>query len=108
MSTHHANPNEVVDLKNWANDLPEEKSKVIIKTEQTELARLVLREGDEFREHRVSGPITVHCISGEFDFTAMGITQTLNPGQLIYLAPDAPHSLKAHSDSVILLTIIFE
>jgi quercetin dioxygenase-like cupin family protein len=107
MATHHATPNEIVDLQTWANDLPVEKSKVIVKTREMELARLVLLAGQEFREHQVTGPITVHCIKGEVEFSAMESTQKLTAGQLLYLEQGQPHALKATSDSIILLTIVF-
>lgn len=107
MSTHHAKPNEIVDLKTWAQDMPTEKTKAIVKTKQMELARLVILAGEEFKQHHVSGPITVHCIQGEIDFCAMGSTKTLQAGQLLYLESGQPHALKAHSDAVILLTIVF-
>lgn len=107
MATHHAKPNEVVDLMKWADDLPLEKSKAIIKTGEAELARLVLRAGEEFRDHKVSGPITVQCLKGAFYFTAMGTTQKITEGELLYLGSSESHSLKADLDSIILLTIIF-
>ena len=45
MATHHAKPNEIVDLATWADDMPVEKSKVIIRTSELELARLVMSAG---------------------------------------------------------------
>jgi len=108
MATHHASPGEVVDLKTWADDLNEEKTKAIVKTQEMELVRIVLKAGKEIPNHKVTGPITVHCISGSIDFTSMGATQELKSGQLLHLMPGEPHSLSATEDSVILLTIIFE
>jgi len=107
MATHHASPNEVVDLETWARDLPEEKTKVIVKTDQMELARLVLPAGSEFPDHKVSGPVIIHCIKGEIELTAMGKTQALTRGQLVYLMPGEPHAVMATADSVVLLEIIF-
>lgn len=107
MATHHASPSEIVDLKTWAQDLPNEHSKTIVKTHEMELARLVFPAGDELPTHRVSGPIVVHCIKGEIEFTAIGETQTLKPGQLLYLMPNEPHTLRAITNAVALLTIIF-
>jgi quercetin dioxygenase-like cupin family protein len=107
MATHHANDNEVVDLKTWTADLPFEKSKVIVKAKEFEMARLYIEAGNEFKEHKVSGPITVQCIEGEIEFTANNLSQTMKPGQLLHLKPGEPHSLKAVSNSIILLTIIF-
>lgn len=107
MATHHAEPNEIVDLETWAEDIHSEKTKAIIKTKELELARLFMPAGKEFREHEVAGPIIVHCIKGSVEFTAMGSSQELAPGQLLYLEPGKPHSLMARTDAVVLLTIIF-
>lgn len=108
MATHHASPAEVVDLETWAQDLPNEKTKAIVKTDEMELARLVIPAGKEIPTHKVTGPIIVHCISGKIELTAMGETQVLLPNQLLYLMPDEPHLVKAVEDSVVLLTIIFK
>lgn len=107
MATHHAKSNEVVDLKTWAQDIPIEKTKAILKTKEMELARLVLPAGKAFKEHQVDAPITVQCIEGHFLFTSKGCTQSLTPNQLLYLESGVPHSLQAVSDSIILLTIAF-
>lgn len=106
MATHHAAPGEIVDLASWADDLPVEKTKVIVKTDQMQLARLVIPKDKEFPSHEVSGPITVQCIAGKILFTAMGAAQELHSGQLLYLMPGEPHSLRGIEDSVILLTIL--
>lgn len=108
MATHHASPAEIVDLDTWAQDMPNEKTKVIVKTDEIELARLVIPTGKDIPEHKVTGPIIVHCINGKIECTAMGKTQILLPNQLLYLMPDEPHLVKAVEDSVVLLTIIFK
>ena len=108
MATHHASPSEIVDLETWSQDLPNEHTKAIVKTPEMELARLVYPAGGEFPNHKVSGPIVVHCIKGEIEFEAMGITRILKPSQLVYLEAGEPHSIRAIADSVVLLTIIFQ
>ena len=108
MATHHASPSEIVDLETWAQDLPYEHAKTIVKTHEMELARLVFPAGGEFPNHKVSGPVVIHCLKGEIEFTAMGATRILTPGQLLYLMPDEPHSLRAITNAVVLLTIIFK
>lgn len=108
MATHHASPGEIVDLKTWAQDLPGEGNKVIAKTEEMELMRLVLPAGRDIPSHKVQGPLVIHCITGEIELTAMGSTRMLAPDQLLYLMPGEPHSVRAISDSVFLLTVIFK
>ncbi|PKM13593.1 MAG: hypothetical protein CVV13_01375 [Gammaproteobacteria bacterium HGW-Gammaproteobacteria-3] len=46
--------------------------------------------------------------TGHIECVAIGTTQLLASGQLLYLMPDNPHSVKAVVDSVVLLTIIFK
>ncbi|MEC4747624.1 hypothetical protein [Methylomicrobium sp. Wu6] len=108
MATHHASPGEIVDLATWAQDVPNEKTKVIAKTVEMELVRLVLSAGKEFAGHKVSGPCVIHCITGEVECPAMGTTQALTSGQLLYLMPGEPHAVRAVVDSVVLLTIVFK
>lgn len=38
MATHHASPSEIVDLETWAQDLPCEHGKTIVKTKEKRLA----------------------------------------------------------------------
>lgn len=107
MATHHATAGEVVNLATWAKDLTAEQTKAIVKTEQMELVRLVLPAGKNIATHKVSGPITVHCITGKIEFTAMGATQELKQGELLHLMAGEPHSVAALENAVVLLTIIF-
>lgn len=108
MATHHANPGEIVDLQTWAADLPKEHTKAIVKTDEMELIRIVLPAGKGIPNCKVTGPITIQCVSGKIAVTTMGATLQLNYNQLIHLTPSEPHSLKAIEDSVALLTIIFK
>jgi quercetin dioxygenase-like cupin family protein len=108
MATHHASPGEVVDLATWAQDVPNEKTKVIAKTDEMELVRLVLSAGKEFADHKVSGPCVIHCVTGEVECPAMGNIQALTSGKLLYLMPGEPHAVRAVVDSVVLLTIVFK
>jgi quercetin dioxygenase-like cupin family protein len=106
MATPNAVPGEIVDFASWANDLPNAKTKVITKTDEMGLARLVIAKGKEFLDHKVSGSVVIQCMQAKIKFTAMGMTQELHPGQLLYLMPGEPHSLKDVEDAVVLLTIL--
>ncbi|MGH1538587.1 MAG: cupin domain-containing protein [Gammaproteobacteria bacterium] len=108
MATQHASPGEIVNLETWADDQPDSRTKAIVKTDEMELIRLSLPLGKEIPNHKVSGPITVHCIKGKIEFTAMGATQELSQWELLHLMPGEPHSVTAIEDSVVLLTIIFK
>lgn len=106
MATHHASPGEIVDLETWARDMPSEQSKAIVKTDEMELARLVILAGKEFPNHKVARPVVIHCIKGGIVIAAMGTTKVLTRGQLLYLMSGEPHSVRATVDSIVLLSII--
>lgn len=107
MATHHAAPAEVVDLATWARDLPFEKSKAIVKTGAMELARLVLPAGQGLPDHRVDGPIVIHCVSGRVAVTTTRGERELGAGQLLHLPPGDPHAVFGIEDAVVVLTIVF-
>ena len=109
MSTHHAAPAEVVDLATWANDLPSEKSKAIVKTDGLEMARLVIKAGEDMHKHRfcsVDGATIFHCIKGEVELKTNDAKIRLHAGQLMYLESQAEHAVTGVQDSVVLLTIV--
>ncbi|GJM05606.1 MAG: hypothetical protein DHS20C09_16020 [marine bacterium B5-7] len=108
MATHHAKPGEIVNLDSWTDDLKKNMTKVVMKSEDMEIARLVIPAGKSIPDHKVPGPIIVHCIQGKINFTAMGNTQELSKGQLLHLEPSEIHSLEGVDDAVILLTILFK
>ena len=108
MAIQHAEPGEVIDLKYWANGLPNNRTKAIAKTEDMEIIRVVVPAEKEISEHKVDGPVIIHCIEGKIELTAMKNSQELKTSQLMYLAPGELHSLKAIENSVVLLTIIFK
>src|SRR5690606_16338163 len=105
MGLHHASSGEVVDLESWGSDLPQGKSKAIVKTDQMELIRIDLPSGREIPEHNAPGHITVQCIKGSVDFSCHGTTRHLKKGQLLFLEPEEVHSLKSREDAAILLTV---
>ena len=107
MATHHAAPGEVVNLAHWADDLPQEHSKAIAKTDEMELARLSLKEGDSIANHHVDGPLVVHCLRGCLELRAMKRSSRLEEGELLYLPPKEQFTLAAARDSLALLTFVF-
>jgi quercetin dioxygenase-like cupin family protein len=109
MATHHAIAGEQVDLATWANDLPNEHSKVIVKNKEIELARLVLQAGSEMHKTdycRVKGTIVIHCLDGEIKVRTRDTVETLMTGQLLYLEGGTEHALMGVTKSVVLLTIV--
>ena len=105
MAHRHASSGEVVDLKALGDTLDRHVTHALIKSTQLELIRLVLPAGKTLREHRVAGEITVLCVEGVIDIRAHGVDRRLAAGQLIHIAADEPHALRAVTDASALLTI---
>ncbi len=105
MAQPHAASGEVVSLAPYGERLLHERSHAILKSDQVELARLVLPAGKSLPRHSVAGEITVLCLEGEIDFDADGVHRMLRAGELIHLAGATPHALTAVRDASLLLTI---
>jgi quercetin dioxygenase-like cupin family protein len=107
MALHHAAPGEVVDLETWGEDLPSGGTKAIVKTDEMELIRMVLAGGKKVDTHQVASPVVIHCLSGLIEIDTMGKSERLGPGQLMHLASNEPHAVRAKEDSQVLLTVVF-
>lgn len=106
MAISHTRPFEVIDVGPLGADLAEAKTVTLFKTEHVQVIRLVLPQGKELLEHKAPGEIIVQCLEGRIAFTAMGRTEELEAGQLLYLSPAEPHSVRALENSSFLLTIV--
>lgn len=105
MAQPHAKSGEVIDVRPLGERLTGAVSTALIKAEQLEIARLVLPAGKELPQHQTPGEVIVQCIEGRIEFRSYDKTQVLNPGDLIHLAGQAPHALKALEDSSLLLIV---
>ena len=106
MATTHIEPGEVTDVLPMGEQLSEAKTFALFKTDDLELIRMVLPQGKSISEHKAPGSITVQVIDGEIEFTSMGNSQLMRTGQLVYLEPGEPHSVRAITDCSFLLTIV--
>lgn len=109
MATHHAVSGEIVDLKTWASDLDQEKSKVITKTQGLELARLVISAGVDMHHSdycKVLGATVFQCIEGHIILKTPDNQVSIKEGQLVFLEAGTEHALIGVDKSVVLLTIV--
>lgn len=100
----HAQYGEVVDVRPLGPELLNQKTHVLAKSDDAELIRLVLPAGREIPTHTAPGQIIVQCLEGRVAFKTMGSEQVLNPGQLLFLAPNEPHAVHAIENCSVLLT----
>ena len=107
MGQRHLSSNEIVSLTPFGTEIRDNKTRAIVKTDEVELIRLVIPAGKELPTHQAPGPMTLQCLEGKIAFSAMGKTQILASGDLVFLFAGEPHSLTGIEDASLLLTIVF-
>ena len=106
MALHHAASGEVVNLEPLGPGLREARTRALVKTDQFEAIRLVLKSGDELPPHAVSGQFTLHCLEGRVSVELTETSLDLAANQWVYFDGGVPHGLRAVEDSSLLLTIL--
>ncbi|HET7135790.1 MAG TPA: cupin domain-containing protein [Casimicrobiaceae bacterium] len=106
MAIPHAPQNEIIDVRAYGRALTEEDSQLLVRTGHLEIFRYALPAGKTIQEHAAAGVMVAQCIEGAIAFTAQGRTQTLSPGDLLWLEDGVAHSLTALSDASLLVTIL--
>jgi len=105
MALHHVAPGETFHL-GTVND-PNANTAALVKNDGFEVAQLLLRKGDVIAAHAVPGYATIHCIEGCVTLDVAGQVK-LSAGDWIYLDRGERHSVLAHEDSSLLVTILFD
>jgi quercetin dioxygenase-like cupin family protein len=105
MAIPHALPGQVIDVRPFGPAFAEARTAALFKVEGLEVLRLVIPRGKEIPTHSARGPITVHCLEGQVDFTLGGETHELHAGHLLYVPAGQPHSLRGIDDATVLVTI---
>lgn len=110
MSIHHAEPGEIICVRPAAEttggDKAGSKTSTLAKHEPLQIIRLVLEAGKEIPTHQAPGYLVVQCLEGRVEFTALGKTNQLVPGQLLYLPPHEPHAVRCLEAASLLLTLM--
>ncbi|MBI3533241.1 MAG: cupin domain-containing protein [Burkholderiales bacterium] len=105
MAQQHVQSGEVVSVLPLGAQLASAKTMALLKAEQLEVVRIVLRAGMALHEHSAPGEITVQCIEGRIEFDTPQGLQLLEAGDFIHLRRNEPHALRALVDSSALVTI---
>ena len=109
MSLHHARPGERIDIRPLGAALRDTPSQALVRADQIEVLRLILKAGDIQPSHEVAASaITLQCLEGQAMLDAYGVSQALSPGELVFLAAGVPHRLSAITDCAILLTLCLD
>ncbi|MBS9768504.1 MAG: cupin domain-containing protein [Flavobacteriaceae bacterium] len=78
---------------------------VLFETETTKEIRILMKKGQEMKEHQTPYPITVELFEGAVNFGVQGEKHLIGKGDLLSLQGGVPHDLVAIEDSIIRLTL---
>lgn len=106
MSLPHLSSGQTTTLLPLGTNLKTTPTAALFKEPHLEVARLVLLAGKHLPPHAVPGPMTLQCLEGEVEVTLDNGPRRLRQGDLLYLAGNARHDVKAVSDASLLLTIV--
>jgi quercetin dioxygenase-like cupin family protein len=108
MALPHAQPFDVISVRPLGSALIDSFSTSLIKTERIQLLHLVMPARQDTPEHHVDDECTIHCLEGEVEVVTPGGTRRLLAGELLLLPGKEPHSLRARSDSAVLVTLLLD
>ncbi len=106
MALAHTAPGEIVEVRGRAGAVDHKGSETLVRTDHLEILRYALPAGKVVGTHTAAGTMVVQCLEGTVEFTALGKTQKLTPGTMLYLPDHEPHALKAVSEALLLLTLL--
>jgi nucleotide-binding universal stress UspA family protein/quercetin dioxygenase-like cupin family protein len=101
-----ATPGERIDVRPLGTSLASAHTRRLVRSAAVEVVRLIIRAGQEIPQHTSKGEILVQCLEGRVTFTALGQTQELQAGTLLYLPAGATHALHGIEDASLLLTVL--
>ncbi len=81
-------------------------SRTLLRTENSRTVLFGFAEGQELSEHTSTQHALIQVLSGECEFSLAGKPHRLNTGDLLYMPPDLPHSVKATQQFSMLLTLL--
>jgi len=80
-------------------------SRTLLRTQSSRTVLFGFSEGQELTEHTSTQHALIQILSGECEFSLAGRPQTLKAGDLLYMPPNLPHSVKATRQFSMLLTL---
>jgi quercetin dioxygenase-like cupin family protein len=107
MAIPHLASGQIASVLPLGAALADAKTTALFKGPYLEVMRMVLPAGKKIAQHRVSGPITIHCLEGEVEVGVESERRILRQGDLLYLAGNVPHDMIALSNASLLVTVVF-
>jgi quercetin dioxygenase-like cupin family protein len=108
--TESAVPEEVAKIIALAEEMPAPPEGITSRTVfKNPFARVILfrfSQGEELSEHTSASRVIVQILSGKCEFAVGAEKRTLVPGDIVYMPPNRPHSVKAIEAFSMLITLI--
>ena len=97
----------LTDLSNQV-DMPADGtlSRTIHQDERLKVVLFAFSAGQELSEHTASTPAIMHFLSGDADVTLGDEKASASAGTWIHMAPQLPHSIRAKTPVVMLLSLL--
>jgi quercetin dioxygenase-like cupin family protein len=108
MALPHAQLRDVINVGPLGDGLTKAVSTSLIKTARIQLLHMVLPAHHDQPPHHVDDECTIHCVEGDVEVVMPGGTQRLRAGDLVVLPGGETHSLRARSDSAVLVTLLLK
>jgi quercetin dioxygenase-like cupin family protein len=80
-------------------------SRTLLRTTNSRVVLFGFSEGQELTEHTSTQHAVIQILSGECEFSLAGKLHTLKAGDLLYMPPNLPHSVRAITQFSMLLTL---
>ncbi len=81
-------------------------AKTLVKEGPLRITIIALRRGTLLHEHSVAGPFSVQVLRGRAHLTAGDDEFVLHKGAIVAFPAETPHSVEAHSDCALLITVV--
>ncbi|WP_339731600.1 cupin domain-containing protein [uncultured Gimesia sp.] len=106
MTQSYIKAGELIDVSPLGSELESTKTATLVKTDDLEIIRLILKAGKSLPNHTAPGILTVHCLEGRVQFKCLNQTHELTAGKLIHLPDAEPHAVECLESAALLLTIV--
>jgi quercetin dioxygenase-like cupin family protein len=105
VALHHASSGELINVRPYRDELATSVTRTLYNTDTLKVFRVVLPAGKQAPMHKVEGELTAQCLEGSVEFTAGDTVHVMHEGDLLCLAGNVMHGLKAIEDASVLVTL---
>src|SRR5262249_26344706 len=98
-------PGEALNFRVYDSSLPECKCLTLVRSDDLEISRSVLHEGEVDTSCEGAGEVVLLCLEGRVAVETGEALRELDAGQLLYLRAGETHAVRGLDDVSLLLTV---